>query len=129
MRGDVDAGEEIRMQQAMDIMMTMRVLLILSLGSVVVGMNDEVNVTVTISSGRYALQDYLCSGQLKSNMAIVLDNGEHRIRPGLSCNIFNESNITIIGSSMRNTTIRCEEQQCKKWFWWCCRNSDIISPS
>ena len=47
------------MQQAMDIMMTMRVLLILSLGSVVVGMNDEVNVTVTISSGRYALQDYL----------------------------------------------------------------------
>ena len=48
------------------------------LGSYVVVMSDEVNLTATIPPG-YALQDYLCSGPLKSNTTVVLDDGEHRI--------------------------------------------------
>ena len=97
--------------------MTIPVLLVLSvLGSAVLGISDEVNFvhfTVTIDR-RYALQDYLCSGQLKSNMTIQLDAGVHRISPGLLCNIFNESNITIAGSSTDNTIIRCEGEE--RWF-------------
>ena len=72
------------------------------------GMSDRVNLSATIPPGRYALQDYLCSGLLKSNMAIELDDGEHRISPGPLCHIFNESNITITGSSTKTTTVRCE---------------------
>ena len=72
------------------------------------GMSDRVNLSATIPPGRYTLQDYLCSGLLKSNMAIELDDGEHRISHGPLCHIFNESNITITGSSTKTTTVRCE---------------------
>ena len=65
------------------------------------------NLTATIPPG-YALQDYLCSGPLKSNPTVVLDDGEHRISSGPPCYIFNGSSITIKGSSMNNTTVRCE---------------------
>ena len=44
-------------------------------------MSDEVNLTATIPPG-YALQDYLCSGSLKSNTIVVLDDGEYRIASG-----------------------------------------------
>ena len=77
------------------------------LGSYVVVMSDEVNLTATIPPG-YALQDYLCSGPLKSNTTVVLDDGEHRISSGPPCDIFNGSSITIKGSSMKNITVRCE---------------------
>ena len=72
------------------------------------GISDRVNLSATIPPGRYTLQDYLCSGLLKSNMAIELDDGEHRISPGPLCHIFNESNITITGSSTTTTIVRCE---------------------
>ena len=68
--------------------------------------SDQVNLTATIPPG-YVLQDYLCSGPLKSNdTTAVLDDGEHRISSGPLCNISNEGNIAITGSS--NTTVRCE---------------------
>ena len=89
-------------------LMTIHMLLVLSvLWSLGVCLSDRVNLIVTVPPG-YALQDYLCSGLLKSNMAIELDEGEHRISPGPLCHIFNESNIKITGSSLKNTTVRCE---------------------
>ena len=66
------------------------------------------SLTATIPPD-YALQDvdYLCNGLLKSNTTVVLDGGEHRIYT--TCNISNIDNVTIMGSSINNTTIRCEE--------------------
>ena len=86
-------------------MMIQMVIALCLLGSYVVVMSDEVSLTATIPPG-YGLQDYLCSGPLKSNTTVVLDDGEHRISSGPLCNISNEGNITITGSS--NTTVRCE---------------------
>ena len=85
--------------------MIQMVLVLSALGSYVVVMSDEVNLIATIPPG-YALQEYLCSGQLKSNTTVVLDDGEHRISSGPPCNI--SSDITITGSSMKNTAVRCE---------------------
>ena len=67
-----------------------------------------VSLTATIPPA-YALQDvdYLCNGSLKSNTTVVLDGGEHRI--STICNISNIDNVTIMGSSINSTTIRCEE--------------------
>ena len=67
-----------------------------------------VSLTATILPD-YALQDvdYLCNGSLKSNTTVVLDGGEHRI--STNCTISNMDNITIMGSSINSTTIRCEE--------------------
>ena len=91
-----------------EVTMIQRMVLVLSvLGSYVVVISDEVNLTATIPPG-YALQDYLCSGALKSNTTVVLDDGEYRISSGTPCNISNGSSITITGSSMKNTTVRCE---------------------
>ena len=90
-----------------EVMMIHMVIVLCVLGSYVVVMSDEVNLTATIPPG-YALQDYLCSGPLKSNTTVMLDDGEHRISSGPPCNISNEGNITIIGSSMKNTTVCCE---------------------
>ena len=86
-------------------MMVQMILVLPVLGSSMLGMSDRVNLSATIPPG---LQDYLCRGLLKSNMAIELDDGEHRISPGPLCHIFNESNITITGSSTKTTTVRCE---------------------
>ena len=41
-------------------------------------------------------------------MAVVLDEGEHRISSGPPCTISNGDNITITGSSMQNTAVHCE---------------------
>ena len=84
-------------------MMIQMVIVLSVLGSYVVVMSDEVNLTATIPPG-YGLQDYLCNGPLKSNT--VLDDGEYRISSGPPCTISSEDNITITGSS--NTTVRCE---------------------
>ena len=90
--------------------MTVHVLFVLSvLWSSIAVMYAQDNLTATIPAG-YALQDYLCSGPLISNSIIVLEDGEHRISSGPLCNISNEGNITITGSSMKNTTVRCEEE-------------------
>ena len=86
-------------------MMIQMVIVLSVLGSYVVVMSDEVSLTDTIPPG-YGLQDYLCSGPLKSNTTVVLDDGEHRISSEPPCTISNEGNITITGSS--NTTVRCE---------------------
>ena len=69
--------------------------------------NYVVSLTATIPPD-YALQDvdYLCNGSLKSNTTVVLDGGEHRI--STICTISNISNVTIMGSSINSTTIRCE---------------------
>ena len=84
----------------------MLIVLIFVLGSCVVVISDQVNLTATIPPG-YALQDYLCNGSLMFNATtVVLDNGEYRIFSGPLCNISSEGNITITGSS--NTTVRCE---------------------
>ena len=82
--------------------MTHTVLVLSILGSYVV------SLTATIPPD-YALQDvdYLCNGSLKSNTTVVLDGGEHRI--STNCTISNISNVTIMGSSINSTTIRCEE--------------------
>ena len=91
-----------------EVMMIQRMVLVLSvLGSYVVVISDEVNLTATIPPG-YAIQDYLCRGALKSNTTVVLDDGEYRIPSGTPCNISNGSSITITGSSMKNTTVRCD---------------------
>ena len=74
--------------------------------------SDQVNTTVTIPPGS-ALQDYLCSGLLlKSNMTVVLEDGEHNISSESSCNIFNKGRLTITGSldSTKRTVIRCESE-------------------
>ena len=54
------------------------------------------------------LHDYLCNRTLESNTTVVLDEGEYPISSGPPCNISNEGNITIKGSSMKGTTVRCE---------------------
>ena len=64
-------------------------------------------VTATIPPG-YALQEHLCSGQLELNMTLVLSDGEHRITSGPPCHVFTRDNITIVGSSMKITTLHCE---------------------
>ena len=84
------------------------ILFLSALGSSVFGMSDRVYLTITIPPDRSTLQDYLCSGLLKSNMAIELDAGEHRIPSGSLCSIFNESNIALTGSLTKTTTVRCE---------------------
>ncbi|KAL5497502.1 hypothetical protein EMCRGX_G013978 [Ephydatia muelleri] len=89
-------------------MMMVQLLFVLSaLGSYVVVMSDQLNLTATIPPG-YALQDYLCSGPLESSTTLVLGDGEHRISSGPPCNISNGGNITITGSAINNTTIHCE---------------------
>ena len=90
-----------------EVMMIQMVLVLSVLGSHAVVMSDEVNLTATIPPG-YALQDYLCSGPLKSNTTVVLDDGEHRISSGPPCDISSEGNITITGFSMKSTTVHCE---------------------
>ena len=65
--------------------MIQMVLVLSVLGGYVVVMSDEVNLTATIP--------YLCSGPLKSNTTVVLDDGEHRISSGPPCDIFNGSSI------------------------------------
>ena len=92
-----------------EVMMIQMVLVLCALGSYVAVMSEEVNLTATIPPG-YTLQDYLCSGSLKSNTTVMLDDGEHRISSGPPCDIFNGSSITIKGSSMKNTTVRCERK-------------------
>ena len=81
---------------------TVLVLSISILGSYIV------SLTATIPPD-YALQDvdYLCNGSLKSNTTVVLDGGEHHI--STICTISNIENVTIMGSSINSTTIRCEE--------------------
>eukprot|EP00731_Ephydatia_muelleri_P033797 Em0038g16a len=64
-------------------------------------------VTATIAPG-YALQEHLCSGQLELNTNLVLSDGEHRISSGPLCHVSTRGNISIVGSSMKNTTVHCE---------------------
>ena len=64
-------------------------------------------VTATIPPG-YALQEHLCSGQLELNTNLVLSDGEHRISSGPPCHVSTRGNISIVGSSMKNTTVHCE---------------------
>ena len=53
-----------------------QMLVVLSvLGSDVVVLSDQVPIPTTGD----ALQHYLCSGPLRSNTTVVLDEGEHRI--------------------------------------------------
>ena len=86
--------------------MMVQMLFVLSVLCVVVIISDQVNLTATIPPG-YALQDYICSGPIMSNdTTVVLEDGEYRISSGPLCNISNEGNIAITGSS--NTTVRCE---------------------
>ena len=87
--------------------MIQTILVLSVLGNYVLVMSDEVKLTATIPPG-YALQDYLCSGPLKSNTTVVLDDGEHRISSGPPCDILNGSSIMIKASLMKNTTVRCE---------------------
>ena len=70
--------------------------------------NSVVSLTAIIPPD-YVLQDvdYLCNGSLKSNTTVVLDGGEHHI--STTCTISNIDNVTIMGSSINSTTIRCEE--------------------
>ena len=97
-------------------MMALMVLIVLlhmiAVGSYVVVRSDvEANTTVTIPPGS-ALQDYLCSGPLQSNMTVVLEDGEHIISSESSCNIFNKGSVTITGSldSTKRTVVRCESK-------------------
>ena len=66
-------------------------------------------VTATIPPG-YALQEHLCSGHLRLdlNTNLVLSDGEHRISSGPPCLVSKRGNISIVGSSMKNTTVHCE---------------------
>eukprot|EP00731_Ephydatia_muelleri_P009152 Em0004g1490a len=66
-------------------------------------------VTATIPPG-YALQEHLCSGQLELNTNLELSDGEHRISSGPPCHVSTRGNITIVGSSMKNTTVHCERE-------------------
>ena len=83
--------------------MSNTVLVLSILGSYVV------SLTATIPPD-HALQDvdYLCNGSLKSNTTVVLDSGEHCI--STTCTISNIDNVTIMGSLINSTTIRCEEE-------------------
>ena len=87
----------------LSLMIHMILVLSIILGSYVV------SLTATIPSD-YALQDvdHLCNGSLKSNRTVVLDGGEHRLSTS-NCTISNIENVTIMGSSINNTTICCEE--------------------
>ena len=58
-------------------MMIIDLLIALSLLENYVTRSDQVNTTITIPPGS-ALQNYLCSGPLQSNMTVVLEDGEHR---------------------------------------------------
>eukprot|EP00731_Ephydatia_muelleri_P033690 Em0035g27a len=70
-------------------------------------------VTATIPPG-YVLQEHLCSGQLELNTNLVLSDGEHRISSGPPCHVSTRGNISIVGSSMKNTTVHCEGEG--RWF-------------
>ena len=90
------------------IRMLFEMLTVLSVNlSCVVATSDQVNPIVTIQPGS-ALQDYLCSGHIQSNMAVVLDNGEHRISSEPLCYISNHDSITLTGTSTKKTIVRCE---------------------
>ena len=89
--------------------MAVQIVLVLSFLAVV--MSDQVT---TIPPG-YALQNYLCSGLLKSDTTVLLDEGEHHISSGISCRTYDKGNITIMGVSTRSTTVRCEEDE---GFWF-----------
>eukprot|EP00731_Ephydatia_muelleri_P033676 Em0035g13a len=52
--------------------------------------------------------EHLCSGQLELNTNLVLSDGEHRISSGPPCHVSTRGNISIVGSSMKNTTVHCE---------------------
>ena len=73
--------------------------------------SDQVNTTVTIPPGS-ALQDYLCSGPLQSNMIVVLKDREYRIASQPMCNITTEGSVTMTGSlvSTKRTVVRCESK-------------------
>ena len=92
-------------------MMIIDLLIALSLLGSYVTRSDQVNTTVTIPPG-YALQDYLCSGPLQSNMTVVLEDGEHRIASQPTCNITTEGSVTMTGSldSTKRTVVRCESK-------------------
>ena len=60
-------------------------------------MSDQVNVNLPAT---IPLEDYLC------NTTVVLGEGEYHISSGPPCDISNEGNITITGSSMN--TVRYE---------------------
>ena len=87
----------------LEVMVTKMLLVFTVLGSFVVAMSDQ----VTLPPG-YALQDYLCGGPLKSNTTVVLADGEHLISTGPLCNISNQVDITITGSSMKSATVHCQ---------------------
>ena len=65
-------------------------------------MNVVISLTATVPPD----VDYLCNGSLNSNATVILDGGEHRI--SMICTISNIDNVTIMGSSINSTTIRCE---------------------
>ena len=92
-------------------MMIIDLLIALSLLGSHVTRSDQVNTTVTIPPGS-ALQDYLCSGPLQSNMTVVLEDGEHRIASQPTCNITTEGSVTMTGSldSTKRTVVRCESK-------------------
>ena len=69
--------------------------------------SNQINPSITIQRGS-ALQDYLCSGHLKSNVTIALDDGEHRLSSEPLCSISNEGSIKFTGSSTKRTIIRCD---------------------
>ena len=54
------------------------------------------------------LQDFLCNKMLESNTTVVMDYGEYHISSGPPCDISNEGNVTITGSSMKSTTVHCK---------------------
>ena len=92
-------------------MMIIDLFIALSLLGSYVTRSDQVNTTVTIPPGS-ALQDYLCSGPLQSNMTYVLEGGEHRIASQPTCNITTEGSVTMTGSldSTKRTVVRCESK-------------------
>ena len=92
-------------------MMIIDLLIALSLLGSHVTRSDQVNTTVTIPPGS-ALQDYLCSGPLQSNMTVVLEDGEHRIASQPTCNIITEGSVTMTGSldSTKRTVVHCESK-------------------
>ena len=66
-----------------------------------------VSITATLPRD-YSLQD-VCNGSLESNTTVdvVMDGGEHRI--STVCIISYIGSVTISGSLINSTTIRCEE--------------------
>ena len=65
-------------------------------------------MAVTSDHATIPVLDYLCNRTLEFSTTVVLDEGEYRISSGPPCDISNEDNITITGSSMKSTTVRCE---------------------